>query len=467
LALLGWVPIGACGEPPIDSGQQEGAAVQELVVARDLHPDPDIVEIELVAAVGVVQFLPGRTTTVFGYRDGSDPAAAVQVPGPLIEITAGQRLIVHFRNELPNFATTVHWHGLRLPAAMDGNPMVSGTVAPGSTFEYDFLPGDSGLHWYHPHVDTDLQMAMGLYGPLMVREAAPLDVDAERIFVLHDVQLLEDDAIATQADHEDIALGRRGNVVLVNGGPPGTMRSQRGSIERWRIVNSSNGRFLRLSLGGPPMRVIGWDGGFVRDPYEVSYLLMAPGERYDLLVTMPADADELQLRSEAVERGHEGIDRAVDLVRFELRGEPRTTPMPDIPGDIAPPLDLAAAQKRVFTLTGDLEDSAGPSFFINGERWPLSTPLRVRSGDVDVWEIINDNDGDHPFHIHGLFFEVLERGGEPVPRIGWKDTAIIPPNSSVVLAVPYDEPGMWMYHCQIPEHAERGMMGDLIVEEES
>ena len=132
------------------------------------------------------------------------------------------------------------------------------------------------------------------------------------------------------------------------------------------------------------------------------------------------------------------------------------------PTAVVDPLEPTGAEPRRFVLSSTLEGPTAPAFFINDERWPTNTPVEVRTGDVDVWEVVNDEDHHHPFHIHGLFFQVLDPAPEGI-GLGWKDTVDIPPRSTARLAVPYGEVGSWMFHCQIPEHAERGMMGDLLV----
>ena len=102
-------------------------------------------------------------------------------------------------------------------------------------------------------------------------------------------------------------------------------------------------------------------------------------------------------------------------------------------------------------------------FTINDQRWPLNTPVHVDHGDVEIWEVVNEGEHDHPFHLHGLRFQVLDRDGVAEPTLGWKDTVRVAPRGTTRLAVTYEEPGMWKFHCSIPEHAERGMMGDLMV----
>lgn len=128
------------------------------------------------------------------------------------------------------------------------------------------------------------------------------------------------------------------------------------------------------------------------------------------------------------------------------------------------PLPVSAdTPVRSFRLNEDFTGATGPLFTINDELWPFNTPIVARLGDLEVWSIENLGNGDHPFHLHGVFFQVLERNGRPEPMPTWKDTVRVGSHEILRLAVRHETPGMWMYHCQIPEHAEGGMMGDLMV----
>lgn len=454
---IAWTALGlaSCGD------NAHLAPLPELVRAIDRDPDPDVVEIDLVAAEADVEYLAGHPTHVMGYRDGSIAGSAVVVPGPLIEAKVGDRLVVHLRNEL-SIPTTIHWHGLRIPIEMDGDPAVTGAIAPGATFDYDFVLRDSGFFWYHPHVDTDMQIEMGLQGPLVVRGPGEPVIDAERYLVLDDVDLNDDASVRIEASHDDLVFGRRGDTVLVNGRPPGALVTH-GGVERWRIVNSSNGRFFDIELGAATMRVIGWDGGLIPEPYDTERLPIAPGERYDVLVAL--GDGPTTLRTWPVDRGHGGIDPGpIDLVHVELASTTkRPGLLPPTTRALAPVPTNAQTTVRRFTLREQLDGPAGAIFFVNDQRWPLNTPIAVRLDDVEVWEIVNDADGDHPMHVHGHFFQVLDRDDVAEARLGWKDTLAIAARSTVRVALRYEAPGKWMFHCQIPEHAERGMTADVEV----
>ena len=244
----------------------------------DLNPDPSIVEVELVATTATHTYLPGKPADVWAFRDGAVAGSVPTIPGPLLEAKLGDRVIVHFKNELPE-ETTVHWHGLRVPNASDGTPLAQLAVPPGGTYDYEFTLIDSGYYWYHPHMHGDLQVEAGLYAPIIVHDDVTIDVAADRAFVLDDVKLESTGKLSETTDNLDLMLGRQGNVVLVNGRADARIAAAAGTRERWRFVNAANGRYFNLELPGHTFRVIAWDGGLVTTPYETERLLVAPGER--------------------------------------------------------------------------------------------------------------------------------------------------------------------------------------------
>jgi FtsP/CotA-like multicopper oxidase with cupredoxin domain len=465
-----WVfaTLAGCAEP-VAAPPPTRPPLPALETAVDLDPDPGVVEVRIEAvAAGIDYRDDGSRTAVAAYRDAGRPGSGATVPGPLIIADVGDTLIVHFTNRLADRTTTIHWHGLRLPAAMDGNPMLSGAVYPDDSFTYTFTARDAGLFWYHPHVDTDEQLELGLYGPLLVRAPDEPTVDAERVLVLDDVDLDDAGRLRLAADAEDVALGRHGDVILVNGMERPGIEVAAGTTERWRIVNAANGRYFALELAGHEFVVVGGDGGPSPAAHTTDVLLIAPGERFDVLLTIAAEAGtRAWLRSAPVDRGHA---RLPDFDILELRiGPAFADPVAIEPGRFTRPIEpLPIAPDtpvRTFRLGEDLDHPTGPRFSINDELWPFNTPITAAPGDLEIWSLENEGDGDHPFHLHGVFFQVLDRDGVPEPRLAWKDTVRIGPHETLRLAVRHETPGMWMYHCQIPEHAEGGMMGDLMVSE--
>lgn len=455
-----FVLISACGG---DDAGDDRLALTSLV---DVNPDPAIVEVNIVATSSTQEYLAGKPADTWAYRDGSVDGSIASTPGPLLDVPQGAHVIVHFRNELPD-ATTVHWHGLRVPNASDGTPIAQVPVESGATYDYEFDANDAGLFWYHPHVAGDVQIERGLYAPVVVRGGVTPDVAADRVFVLDDVKLEATGKLSTTTDPLDVMMGRQGNVLLVNGQVDATLRANAGSRERWRFVNSANGRYFNLALPGHSFLVIGWDGGVLDAPYSTDTLLIAPGERYDLLVELAdAPGSSVPLQTLYYDRGHNLPDPGpLELFRIEVGsstgGAP--APLPTTWNQFTPLTVDAATPVRTLVLDEKEQGLVEPIFMINGAQYPNATPLQAVSGQIEIWELRNDAEMDHPFHLHGTFFQVIDVDGVAPQHGGWKDTVNVPMKSTVRFAVRYGDPGRWMFHCHILEHAERGMMGELEV----
>lgn len=457
--------LAACADP-VAAPPATRPPLPDLEVAVDLDPSPGVVEVALEAVVARVDYRgDGVSTEVLAYRDAGRVGSVASVPGPWIVADVGDTLVVRFTNQIPDRTTTIHWHGLRLPAAMDGNPAVSGAVYPGESFTYTFTVRDAGLFWYHPHVDTDEQMELGLAGPLLVRAADELDVATGRVLVLDDVDLADDGQLRLDADPHDVAMGRHGDVILVNGLERPGLEVTAGATERWRVVNAANGRYFALELAGHTFEIVGGDGGPLPAVVRAETLVVAPGERYDVLLTVTAEpGTRTWLRGAPVDRGHRAM-AGFDVMELRVGDGPAgaTVPAEEFTRPVEPLPITASTPVRALTLAEELDHPTGPRFTINDELWPFNTPIEAMLGDLEVWSIENDADGVHPLHLHGVFFQVLDRDGVAEPQAGWKDTVSIAAHEVLRLAVRHEAPGMWMFHCQIPEHAEGGMMGDLMV----
>ncbi len=458
------LPAIACGgEEGSAPNQNEPRELREPTALVDMNPDPTVVEVSLVATRSSVAYLPGKPAAVWAYRDGARPESVGTVPGPMLRARRGDEVIVHFRNELTE-PTTIHWHGLRLPADADGSTSTQRPVGPGGTFDYRFHARDAGSFWYHPHVSADVQIERGLYGPLIVEGGTLPEVATDRYLVLDDVKLQADGSLSTATDDLDRMLGRQGNVLLVNGQRVPFLSVAPGARERWRFVNAANGRYFNLVVPGLRLLVIGTDGGLLPEPFETERLLIAPGERYEVLITFPRTAGTFELQTVHYDRGHDIPDPGPKMLLSIRTGGTSVSPAP-LPTSWRDLLVLASSPPkatRTFTLS-ESEGPGGPMFFINKERWPINTPVVVKQGDTDIWELRNETEMDHPFHLHGMFFEVQSDSSGRVHPRAWKDTVNVPGKATLRFAVAYEPLGNWMFHCHILEHAELGMMGDLQV----
>ena len=427
----------------------------------DTNPDPAIVEVNLVAGAATAELLDGKRADVWAYHDGTRGVA--RIPGPTLDVPQGAHVIVHFTNDLP-VATTIHWHGLRVPNASDGTPIAQVPVEPGARFDYEFDATDAGTFWYHPHVEGDIQVERGLYGAVVVRGGTQPDVAADRVFVLDDVKLESTGKLSDATAPLDMMLGRQGNVLLANGTNGGTLDVASGTRERWRFVNSANGRYFNLSLPGHSFLVIGWDGGLLATPYEVQTVLVAPGERYEVLVELDdAPGTTTSLQTLHYDRGHDIPDPGpLDLFAIHVGDRGAAPAALPVAWSTYDPIAIdASTPVRKIVLSEAEEGLAEPKFFINGMQYPDVPPIASVPGAIEIWEIQNDAEMDHPFHLHGMFFQVLDVGGVTPAHQGWKDTVNVPQKQTLRFAVRYGGAGRWMYHCHILEHAERGMMGEL------
>ena len=383
-----------------------------------------------------------------------------QVPGPTLEAEVGDTLVVRLANALPE-PTTIHWHGLRVPADMDGTEMVQHPVQPGGTFEYRLVLPDAGTFWYHPHTHETEQLEKGLYGALVVRGPGEPQLDTERVLVLDDLKLDRKGRLARFGGWKERHEGRLGDLRLVNGRADPELEMAAGQVERWRLVNAASSRYVRLSIGGRPFTILGSDGGLLERPVPATEVLLTPGDRVDLAVGPFTQGDTIEMVSLAYSRGMLKEESA----RYAtMRVGPQASTSASIPAtlrSIQPLTTGDQAPNRTVHLQGR-PSLHGINWRIDGRAHHHADPVRV--GDLQVWEVVNQTKMDHPFHLHGFFFQVLEVNGAPPEFRSWEDTVNVPAKGRVRIAwLPDDRPGSWMYHCHILEHHAAGMMAHFEV----
>jgi FtsP/CotA-like multicopper oxidase with cupredoxin domain len=394
-------------EPPAEWREAYNRAYE----AAEPDPGRTVVPVSLEALEFDWEFKPGRPTRAWGFNG--------RVPGPTIEAQVGDVLEVRLTNDLPE-ATAIHWHGLRVPAAMDGTEMVQRPVAPGESFTYRFRLPDAGTFWYHPHLNETVQLERGLYGAIVVHGAQEPRFDAERVLVFDDVQLDRKGQIKPPGWWLESHNGREGSTRLVNGRQEPELTIAAAQVERWRLVNAASARYIRLSIGGRPFSVIGTDGGLIMSPVTMKEVLLAPADRVEIAVGPFAEGETL----------------------------------PIVTAPVTPTREIHLGWK--------LSRRHGVAFTINQEPHHRAEPCRV--GELQVWDIVNDSPVDHPFHLHGFFFQVLEVNGKPPEFRSWEDTVNIPKRGRVrIVWLPDEREGEWMYHCHILEHHAAGMMAHFDV----
>jgi FtsP/CotA-like multicopper oxidase with cupredoxin domain len=420
---------------------------------------PNTMEVELTAEPGRLNLVPGKLTNAYAYNG--------MVPGPTLEVREGDRVIVHFKNNLPE-PTTIHWHGLHVPVAADGDPM--DPVQPGGSYDYifDIQRGQAGTYWYHPHPHRNVgpQILRGLYGALIVHAADdPLPASLpQKLLILTDIRVNSRGSLITPPPGSE-EMGWEGNLIFVNGQILPTLLIRSGEVQRWRVINASVSRFYRLALKDHALLQIGTDGGLFERPVPRSEILLAPSERAEILVQgTGAPGREVVLQSLPYDRYYRDLrpeqwDQPLDLLRLVYTDDVPVSALP-IPDRLrtVPHLDPAKASKtQVFELSRDAR--------INGQHFfPGRVDVTASLNTTEIWEIRNLDQMDHPFHLHGFSFQVLGRNGVPELYPAWKDTINVPKGQTVRFIVEYrDYPGRRMFHCHILDHEDYGMMGVLEV----
>jgi FtsP/CotA-like multicopper oxidase with cupredoxin domain len=435
--------LAACESPPPQLIGVTG-------VLEDENGDPDIVEVTLTAAPAMIDLGDGVERELLAYNG--------LIPGPVLEAKAGDRLIVHFVNEMDR-PTTIHWHGLRIPDDQDGSPLIQDPVQPGGTFTYEYTIPDAASFWFHPHVQTNEQVELGLHSPFVVHGPDDPEYDAERVIMLDDV--LIDDAtgelppwLGTMTEG---ARGRFGNHLVTNGSMiAGQGEAEQGHVERWRLYNVANARSMRVSLEGARFRVIGTDSGLLREPYEVEELRIGVAMRYDIEVSYdePGTA-RLISRIE--------MDELVPVYEVEVASTgiaPREIVWPDVPGvpDRAEDEEVeirftSTIDPETDQIVWNLNDQAHTNHDHDFEplfTFALGRTVRMSLRNLSAFE--------HPFHLHGQFFSV-----DDASMPGLRDTILVAPNQTLDIVAYFDNPGSWMAHCHNLEHAELGMMSVIEV----
>jgi FtsP/CotA-like multicopper oxidase with cupredoxin domain len=432
----------------VDASTSEAAAVEQA------SNDPRTARVALEARETNWEVAPGVAIAGFSYNG--------QVPGPTIELQQGVPVEIQFTNRLSE-PTLIHWHGLRIPASMDGTQSTQRPVEPGGTFTYRFTPPDAGTFWYHPHANETEQLEKGLYGAFIVRGAGEPIVDREQVLVFDDVNADKEGRLAKFGGLRERHDGREGDIRLINGKAEPQLTIAAGQIERWRIINASSARYVRLSLGGVPFRIIGSDGGLIEAPVEATEVLLPAADRVEILVGPFAEGQTVTIDSLRYSRStmkRRGQERFGTLAVGPAK--PSSAAIPTRLRTIEPLVSADAEPNRTVNFSVGVSLKRGLDFLVNGEMHHQDKPVKV--GELQVWDVVNSSLMDHPFHLHGFFFQVLSINGKSPQFRSWEDVVNLPPRSTVRIAwMPEDRPGSWMYHCHILEHHEAGMMGHFDV----
>ena len=460
-------------------------------VAATLQPlrIPDLLDasklansVALEVQVGNTEFFPGKASKTLGYN-GS-------YLGPTIRVNRGDEVEIAVTNALKE-DTTVHWHGLLIPAELDGGPHQ--LIRSGATWRPRLpIRQPAATLFYHPHVHgrTGAQVYSGLAGVLLVTDDAeralglPSEYGVDDLPLVLQDRLFEDGLMVLPEGMMTAMQGRRGNTTLVNGTANPLARVP-GRLVRLRLVNGSNARIFDLSFDD--QRIFHWiasEGGLLEEPVQMRSLTLAPGERAEILVDF-SDGRGVALRTAPdtnlpmmMGPGSRVRSLAQEIFgggdEFVLHFEPTGRQDPALPpGRLVTRQGVNASQatrRRRFVLGMGMGGMMGggmgsaDGMTINGRPFEMDRiDEQVALGDTEIWEISGEM-MSHPFHIHGVQFEVLSRnGGKPMARdAGMRDTVLV--REPVELLVRFTQQAVkapFMYHCHILEHEDNGMMGQF------
>jgi FtsP/CotA-like multicopper oxidase with cupredoxin domain len=349
---------------------------------------------------------------------------------------------------------------------MDGTGEVQKPIQPGEEFEYRFIVPDAGTFWYHSHHNETVQVERGMYGSLVVKDDNDPVVDKERVFMIDDMKLTaenrfkEHGALGRWIERHD---GREGDTLLINGKENPVIDIPAGQMERWRFINSSSARYFLLHLGGKTFDIIGTDGGLLEHSRTVTEVLITPGERLDIIAGPFNEGDVFLIESLRYNRTTFLKPKRQQFATVQVgRSMPSKAYIPRIFRKIESlaPQDAAITRKVKLSVGPSLKH--GINFNVNNDTHINDKPVMV--GELQVWEVSNTSLMDHPFHLHGFFFQVIEDNGKTPGYKAWKDTYNLKPKSKIKIAwMPDNRPGTWMYHCHILEHHAAGMMANFDV----
>jgi blue copper oxidase len=423
--------------------------------------DDGVVRFDLDVQAGTTQFRDGSPTETWGVNG--------PYLGPTLRAARGDVVEIAVRNDLDE-ATTMHWHGMHLPARMDGGPHQP--IGPGETWRPTWtVDQPAATLWYHPHPhgDTAEHVHRGVAGMFILEDDQSAALDLPHTYGVDDLPVIIQDRSFDDDNQFDGGGVDLGDELLVNGthDPHVDVTHER---VRVRLLNASGARFYDLGfVDGRPFEVIATDGGLLQSPVTVDRVPLSPGERAEIVVAFEP-GEQAVLRSFPRGSGggffvdrFDGHDDTFDVLQFRAAD--------DLVSSAPPPARLADVERldpadavatRTFRLSGTQ---------INSQEMDMDRiDAAVTAGTAEIWEVSGSGEA-HNFHVHGVQFQVLDiDGAAPHDRLrGWKDTVEVRAGTTTRLLVPFGahtDPDMpYMFHCHKLRHEDRGMMGQHVVVE--
>lgn len=413
---------------------------------------------DLTARKGTTALLPGKPTGTWGFNSS--------YLGPTLRAARGEKVRVKVHNDLDE-TTTVHWHGMHVPARFDGGPHQP--IDPGQTWTPQWqIDQPAATLWYHPHPEghTAEHINRGLAGMFILDDPDnPVTDRLPHRYGVDDIPVIVQDKRLTGDGH--LRPSGLGENILVNGtyGPYQKVTTQK---VRLRLLNASDLRVYNFGLSGDQaFQMIASGGGLLPKPVTTDRVQLAPGERAEIVVSMSPDENAV-LRSYPPDLGVNFIGARLaggqdQFAVLQLRATHRLRASPRVPATLAPTpsLDVSHAKTRTF----DMQYRQ-----INGTSMDMThVDEIVQVGTTEIWKVTNTGGNYHDFHVHDVQFEVLTIDGhEPGAQLsGWKDTIFMPPGRTARIAMRFtdyaDPDSPYMYHCHLLAHEDAGMMGQFAV----
>lgn len=424
------------------------------------HVEDGVRVFSLTAAEGRTSFVPQGATPTLGYNG--------TYLGPTLVAERGEQVRVDVTNALAD-TTTVHWHGMHLPAAMDGGPHTP--ITAGAVWQPTWtIDQPAATLWYHPHLHgrTREQVDAGLAGMFLVRDDDEAALALPRDYGVDDFPLIVQDRSFNADGSFAGSLGMQfdgvlGDTVLVNGTVAPYLDVTTEKV-RLRLLNGSSARMYDFAFADArTFDLIGTDGGLLPAPVASTDVPLSPGERAEIVVTVHP-GERIALRSNAPDPALHAGSAAFDVL--QLRAAASLTPSPDVPAhlaDVPAPDPSGAVAERTFVMSGHN---------IDDRQMDLGRADVVATVDTsEVWTVRNDNPLPHSFHVHDMQFRILAIDGSPPPArlAGYKDTIALEGDREYRLLVRFDDyadPATpYMYHCHLLWHEDQGMMGQFLVVE--
>jgi FtsP/CotA-like multicopper oxidase with cupredoxin domain len=462
--------------------------------------DNDVFEL---SASSITKVVDDKSLQMFGYNQ--------QTPGPLLLVTQGDEISVIFKNNL-DFPTTVHWHGLRLDYTSDGVPGITQEpILPGDTFVYQLKFPDVGIFLYHPHVRTEMQMELGLYGNILVEPKIqdPTTVDYQVPLILDDILLTEDGLKEFDPNIVTYTLmGRFGNTMMINGDTNYSLQVKQGEIVRFYLTNTANTRTFDFAIEHHKIKLVADDASFYEQEKFVDSILLASSERrsVDVLFENPGQYKILHTTPEkeyvlgeifvlpSQKRNNSDfytlstnlkIIEEIDSFRkyfsvepdLEIEFDVKTTLMSNM-GSLSDSMERDVRDTEIEPI--EWEDVMPEMNAMSNEentQWILrdvktgkegfDIDYQANVGDIKKFKFFNNPDSahpmQHPIHLHGQRFLVLSEDNILNDNLAWKDSVLVPTGKTVEILVEFSNPGTWVMHCHILEHAEAGMITEIVV----